>query len=131
MPSPRDTTVPLGRKLIERRYIRFTVQLPVTVSTNPVPPHWVPLHFKGETIEIGRGGTSVRFAFDITRFLYRAKSVRLQLGHSELVESHQAINARVAWTDGSRAGFEFTKVLRTTSESYGSLDAAAKGAYTE
>lgn len=113
MESSQDPSAQPETQIIERRFSRFSAQLPVTVLTNPVPPHWVPLHFKGETIEIGRGGTSVLFPFDVTRFLYRAKSVRLLLGHSDHLGSHHSINARVAWADGTRVGFEFTQVLRS------------------
>lgn len=101
------------QQVVPRRYPRFVVRLPVTVVTNPVPPHWIPLQFLGETLEMGRGGTSVRFSFDVSRFLAPGQLVRLLVGHKEHVGPHHAINARVVWANRERIGFEFLRVLRT------------------
>lgn len=113
--EPMDPQIP-------RRYKRFNANLPVTVLTSPVPPAWIPLRFQGETLDIGRGGMSVQFGFDVSRFLYRTKSVRIVLGHTEPMGTHHVMNARVVWENGDCLGFEFTRILRGFGEVTRAID---------
>lgn len=113
MPNPtRARTGAKPRTVRERRFRRFTVKLPVTVATDPVPPYWIPLQIRGETIEMGQGGVSVRFPFDVTRYLQPRQLVRLWLRTSDDDADQQCVKARVVWIEGRRVGFEFTRVVR-------------------
>lgn len=97
---------------LPRKFRRFSVDLPVSVRTAPAPPHWLSFCLPGRTIDVGRGGLSVRFAVPVARHLSIGQAVYLEVGPSQSPSSACIVYARVAWIQDDRVGFQFTRVLR-------------------
>lgn len=101
----------VARHTYNRRFLRYDVSVPLTMTAEALPPHWIRFRQTGKTLNLSQGGASAVFDSPPLPCFTVNKRVVLTLEHPAFGEETR-IFARVVWIRDKSVGFEFLQVRR-------------------